>query len=217
MADSLFCKKYGVWDSPNKIDFPSLPNSFVIKTNHASGQFILCKDKSELDVSTVKETFAKWLRVNYYYVNGEWQYKNIKPKVLCEELLEDDIADYRIFCFEGKPTYIKVTKHNINSPGGYDCAIFYPDWTEAEFTMAQNYGHLDITKPDNLDAMLEIAEKLSKDFHFVRVDLYSVSGKTYFAELTFTPNSGGEKFADPAVDLRFGNMFELPNDEYVEV
>ena len=38
--------------------------------------------------------------------------------------------------------------------------------------------------------MLEIAQILSKDFTFVRVDLYSIEEKVYFGELTFSPASG---------------------------
>ena len=216
VADSLFCTKYGVWEHVEDIDIETLPNSFVFKSNHASGHVILCEDKTKLDWVQTKVTLNNWLRTNFFYMHGEWQYKNIKPKIICEELLDADIIDYRIFCFGGKPEYIKVTKHNNESKGGYDCALYYPDWTETEFTLAQNYGYLSVPKPADLDTMLEIARKLSKDFSFVRVDLYSVSGRTYFAELTFTPNSGCEWFTDESVDLRFGEMFKLPKDQYVK-
>ena len=45
--------------------------------------------------------------------------------------------------------------------------------------------------------MIEIARKLSKDFQFVRVDLYckdpdssSIEGNVFFGELTFAPRAG---------------------------
>lgn len=215
-TQKLICQRYGVWDNPDDIDFDSLPDSFVLKSNHASGQFILCRDKKKLDIQQTKRVMKNWLKINYYYASGEWQYKNIKPKIICEKLLESDIVDYRIFCFEGKPTYIKTTRHNTHSTGGYDCALYYPDWTPTEFRMSQNYGEMTIEKPKRLDYMLSVATKLSQDFHFVRVDLYSVENEIYFAELTFTPNSGREKFDNESVDERFGAMFDIPNDEYVE-
>ena len=38
--------------------------------------------------------------------------------------------------------------------------------------------------------MIRIAKILSKDFKFVRVDLYDINGKVYFGELTFSPTNG---------------------------
>lgn len=206
----LLCPRYGIFDSVDDIDFDKLPQSFVLKSNHASGQVIICKDKSRLNIPEAKKDMRLWLKVNYYYSDGEWQYKNIQPKIICEKLLEADIIDYRIFCFEGKPAYIKVTQHNPNSPGGYDYAMYYPDWTKTEFKMSLNYGNLDIEKPKQLEYMLSVAQKLSEDFHFVRVDLYSVGDKVFFAELTFTPNAGKERFERYEDDVRFGSMFQLP-------
>lgn len=214
-AKKLICEQYGTWDNPEDIDFQRLPDSFVLKSNHASGQVILCKDKAQLDIEKVKKKMSEWLSYSYYNDRGEWQYKHIKPQILAERLLESDIVDYRIFCFEGEPTYIKTTKHNPETKGGYDCALYYPDWTPTDFKMAQAYGSMNVPKPEKLDYMLEVARKLSKDFHFVRVDLYSVENNIYFAELTFTPNSGCEKFESQEVDERFGKLFSIPNDEFV--
>ena len=39
----------GVYDSPEIIDFSSLPEKFVLKCNHDSGGLVICKDKSCLD------------------------------------------------------------------------------------------------------------------------------------------------------------------------
>lgn len=215
-TDALVCKKYGIWDNPEDIDFDSLPNSFVLKSNHASGQVIICDNKATLDINKTKKQLKSWLKINFYYLMGEWQYKYIKPLIICEELLDSDIVDYRVFCFEGKPTYIKVTKHNSNSPGGYDYNMYYTNWEKTDFKMSQSYGELDFVKPDRLDYMLELAKKLSEDFHFVRVDFFTVASKVYFAELTFTPNSGCEKFTDFSVDKKFGSLFNLPDDQYVK-
>lgn len=47
-----------------------------------------------------------------------------------------------------------------------------------------------IPKPEKAFEAMQIAEKLAKDFPFVRVDLYIVNNKVYFGELTFTPAAG---------------------------
>ena len=59
--------------------------------------------------------------------------------------------------------------------------------------------------------MLEIAEKLSEGFPYVRVDLYNNGGKIYFGELTFYDSSGMEKFSDSTWNYKFGAMLELPS------
>lgn len=36
---------------------------------------------------------------NYYYVTGEWDYKDIALKIMIEELLDDDMINYGFYCF----------------------------------------------------------------------------------------------------------------------
>ena len=43
---------------------------------------------------------------------------------------------------------------------------------------------------EHLIEMVTLAETLSSDFEFVRVDLYDFDGKIYFGELTFSPWGG---------------------------
>ena len=66
-------------------------------------------------------------------------------------------------------------------------------------------------KPKNLDKMIELARILSKDFPFVRVDLYNVAGKIYFGELTFYPASGYGFFNPDSFDFKLGELFKFPN------
>ena len=40
----------GVWDSPDEIDFDSLPERFALKATHGSAWNILVTDKGALDV-----------------------------------------------------------------------------------------------------------------------------------------------------------------------
>ena len=56
----------------------------------------------------------------------------------------------------------------------------------------------------------ECAERLSKGFPFVRVDLYIVGKKIYFGELTFTPSAGMDEERLKTTDLILGEMLKLP-------
>ena len=58
--------------------------------------------------------------------------------------------------------------------------------------------------------MLVLAEKLCQDFIFVRIDFYSIRGKTYFGEMTFTPQSGQGKWYPEEQNLIYGNLMTLP-------
>lgn len=67
-----------------------------------------------------------------------------------------------------------------------------------------------IPKPSNMEKMFEIAEKLSKGLPFARIDLYSVSGRTYFGEITFFPDSGFDVNLLPETDRHWGEMINIP-------
>ena len=64
-----------------------------------------------------------------------------------------------------------------------------------------------VKRPDNLDEIISIVEKLSAGFRHVRVDLYGLSdGSIKFSELTFTPWSGLKRFIPDYYDDIFGNL-----------
>ncbi len=45
----------GVYDSFEEIDFEVLPNQFVLKPNHTSGNVYICKDKSKINYKELKK------------------------------------------------------------------------------------------------------------------------------------------------------------------
>lgn len=193
----------GVYDSVEDIDIDSLPDQFVLKPNHESARVIICTDKSKMNWKKTADILNDWLHENYYYEWGEWGYKNIPPKILCEKLLADDIIDYRIFCFSGRPFFVKVTKSagHSNKNGFFDVdfnCIFIPEKNNEVFT-----------KPKEWDKMLRLAEALSAEFPFVRVDLYGIGDKVYFSELTFTPANGMDSNIPKEWDLAMGDLYDL--------
>ncbi len=202
----------GVWDSFDEIDFEQLPNQFVLKANHASGWNIIVHDKSTLNISEAKGKFDSWMSKNYAYNNGlELHYANIPHKIIAEEYIADldgDIFDYRFFCFNGKPTYLWVdigsgtTNHKRN--------IYDLNWNLQNYKV--NYPNIqpEPTKPENLDKMVALAEKLCAPFAFVRVDFYNINGKIYFGEMTFTPQGGKGKWEDDQQNTHYGSLITLP-------
>ena len=101
MVDKYEAKKYvaniigkeyiiptlGVWDKFDDIDFDALPNEFVLKPTHTSGNVFICKDKSKIDYKKLKKQVNKWLKRDYYRIHREWPYKNVKPRIIAEKYM----------------------------------------------------------------------------------------------------------------------------------
>ena len=65
-------------------------------------------------------------------------------------------------------------------------------------------------KPENLELLLELAEKLSAGFNHVRVDFYITNdNKIYFGEMTFTSCNGISAWRPKEADLMLGEMIDL--------
>lgn len=97
----------GVYDDIAAIDVATLPSSFVLKPTHTSGDVLFCKDKTTFDWEKAKRLMNSWLSSNYYWYDREWVYKQIKPRIICEEMIrtidDNPPRDYKIFCFDGEP------------------------------------------------------------------------------------------------------------------
>ncbi len=195
----------GVFHSVEEISIEKLPQSFVFKPNHESGRVIICHDKDKINWRKKADIMKNWLRENYYYQTGEWGYKDIPPKILCEKLLQGEVIDYKFFCFNGEPFLVDVIKNRTNI--NHYNEIF----TDLNFNMiSQGKGREDVwRKPQHWEEMIEMAKLLSKDFPFVRVDLYDLEGKVYFGELTFTPADGMDKDLPKELDIEMGELYNI--------
>jgi hypothetical protein len=195
-----------IWSGANPfaIPFSELPAVCIAKTNHGSGSVI--RLHAPHDPETIGTVLSRWLRQNFYWAQREFQYYEIKPRVMIEECLDDGEKDgpldYRFWCFHGKPEAIQVdnNSHSMN-------AFYTPSWEWMDCTYRSTGGIREAKRPGNLDELLTIAAELSAPFDFVRVDLYSVKGKTYCGEFTFTPTAGFNKFDPPEWDAWFGEKW----------
>lgn len=201
----------GVWDSFDEIDFDKLPEKFVIKTTHDSGSVFICQNKNEFDLTKVKEALNKSLKRNYYYNCREWPYKNVKPRIIVEEFVEDlsELVEYKVFCFNGKAKMVLVCKgkaHSDERTNDY-CDL---DLNRLPFTVLYPNSKSDLPRPKELDKMIELSEKLSENVPFLRNDFYLSNGKIYVGELTFFHNAGTKKFEPEEWDYKLGEWLELP-------
>ncbi|MBQ8319645.1 MAG: carbonic anhydrase [Clostridia bacterium] len=211
--EEILVKLYAKSDSVKGLDFERLPDQFVIKTTNGGGglNVIVCPDKTKLDRRELEEKLA-CKKIKSRTGGREWAYYGLEPGVIVEELLINSknplagVNDYKIFCYQGKAKYIVV---DVDRYVGHKRNFYDRDWNRLEYSSDCPPADCDIEKPENYEKMLQIAEKLSEDFPYVRVDLYNVEGKIYFGELTFYPWSGYVQFEPDEADFVFGKDFEL--------
>lgn len=203
---------FGIYNNWNEINFEKMPNKFVIKCTHDSGGVIICKDKSCFNYDEAKKKINKFLKRNYYWSGREWPYKNIKPRIIVEEYIENksegELNDYKFFCFNGIPKIILVCSERFSSNNMCE-TWFDENWKFLDIIESGHRIDKKIKKPQNFEKMKELSKKLSENIPFVRVDFYEVGGKIFFGELTFYPASGFEKFEPKEWDYKFGQMLDL--------
>jgi len=202
----------GKWRNADNIEFDRLPESFILKSNHASAWNIFVTNKQTIDIPSVRSKLNKFLSINYYNIGREYQYRDITPHILAEPLLTSadgsPLLDYKFFCFQGSPQFIQVdfdrqTNHTRNF---YDL-----EWQKMPFNILYPPHIGDPKKPANLDKMIAIARRLAQGFPFIRVDLYEIDGHVYFGELTFHPEGGFGPITPDEWDVKLGKMLVLPS------
>lgn len=179
---------YGVYNNFDEIDFNKLPNKFALKCTHGCAYNIICDDKEKLNKEKAKSKIDEWLKEKYGYATSELHYTKIKPRIIAEKYLCDENGlmpkDYKMYCMNGKVNCILVCSERDNK---LKLSYYDNNWNRLKYEKEEWSSKIDIEKPKNLNKMISIAEDLSKDFPFVRVDFYNDNGNIIFGELTFTP------------------------------
>lgn len=203
----------GVWERIEDIDFASLPEKFVLKTTHDSGGLVICKDKKELDIQRAIKKLTYFLNRRYYDYNREWPYKNVKPRIIAEQYMEDstykELRDYKFFTFGGVPKVLYIAQGR--GKGEPTVADFFDmDFNHLPFTIDHDTAEVPPEKPQNFELMKKLAAKLSEGTPQLRVDFYEVDGRVYFGEMTFFHCSGLAPFHPKEWDRIFGDWVTLP-------
>lgn len=231
MVDKYEAKKYvadiigeeyiiptlGVWDSFDDIDFDLLPEQFVLKCTHDSGGLVICRDKSKLDMNAARRKMESSLRRNYFWTSREWPYKDVKPRIIAEEYLEDGVSghgltDYKFFCFgsEAKMLYVSsgLEDHATASISFYDLQGNKMPFRRKDYRPMED----GLILPDNFDEMLKITNQLAKniDTPFIRLDFYSIKSHIRFSEITFSPCGGMIPFDPKEWDEKLGEWIQIP-------
>lgn len=141
-------------------------------------------------------------------LRGGGKYLIVKGEITELKTEYDELKDYKFFCFNGKVKFFKVdfgrfVEHHANY---YDTDGNLLPFGEKSFEPDPNYI---IELPTNLNEMIKLAERLSKNIPFLRVDFYNINGKIFFGELTFYPASGFGKWTPDKADEMIGEYLKL--------
>ena len=150
------------------------------------------------------------MREDFWKIYCEPQYKDIERRIIVEEYLGNDIQTYKFYCFNGKPMVLYISSNGEN--GEKDLYLDYYDmeWNWLPISLeGHEHAKAKTMKPKNFEKMIDVAENLSLDFPFVRVDLYNLDGRIYFSELTFIPTGGNMKLSPKSVLEEWGSWLQL--------
>lgn len=204
----------GTWETAEQIDFDALPEQFVLKCNHSSGDVIVCRDKSRFDRDQARRQLQKTLQKDYYFAGREWPYKNVKRMIYAEQFMVDEsgyeLKDYKFFCFNGEPRMLYVASDRGKQGEEVKFDFFDLDWNHLPFVNGHPHAKREIPRPQALDEMLRLSRKLAQGFRHVRVDLYDINGQVYFGEMTFFHMSGMARFEPDEWDYTIGAWLDLP-------
>lgn len=133
--------------------------------------------------------------------------------ILCEQFLDTDDGslptDYKFTCIKGEiaDIFVAVERDKKAKYCTYDIQWNLLNYTKPGYLPSQLPS-----KPRLLSEMISVAEKLSEDFSFVRVDLYESNDRIYFGELTFSPWGGHMySYTDQAIQI-LGNKYRVAHE-----
>lgn len=199
----------GVYNTTDEIPWDSLPDKYVLKCNHDSASVILHTDVASFDKEMAIASLNHHLGRNMFWYSREYPYKTVKPRIVCEEFLDDNgkpPADYKIMCFDGKPHYVVLDKDRF---GNHRRDVYDVNWNKTDMSTDHENSDNVTPKPEALDEMLQLAETLSQGFPHVRVDFYYVNGKIYFGEMTFFPWGGPIWFTPDEWNYKLGELLKI--------
>ena len=215
---------YGIYGRVDEINWRRLPKQFVMKDTLGGGgiSVVIVKDKSKIDIEKLKEVALKWIKVDSHRKDAgrEWPYYSGKNhRILFEEYINPEsdsigLIDYKFFCFNGKVEFLYVMG-NRKIGDKVSVSIYDRNFNKLDVKRVGDNLFENVKKPENYDEMLIVAEKLSKDFPHVRVDLYNENGNIKFGEMTFYNASGYMIYEPDDFDYIVGNLFTLERTEVV--
>lgn len=218
IGSKYLSKVHAIWDGNGPLPLERLPERFVAKPNHASGEVQIVWNKSELDEAELLSICKGWLDLDYGKASREYVYADVPRRVMFEELHLDPKTnrvpvDLKFYVFHGVPRVIKIHHDRF---GNLTETYFDRNWTYLPGRRDSTAIGPCVPPPENLALLLELASKLSEGFDFIRVDLYDLGDRIVFGELTNFPG-GGNQYQTEEFDAFLGQFMNSKIDASTDV
>lgn len=185
--------------------------NIVVKSTHGSGNVFIIRDESD-SLSLICKSVLESLSEDYGKKTFEHWYSKIEPMIIVEKLLiktDGNLPeDYKFHIFNNKGNVKVILQVDYDRFIEHTRTFYDEDLNILDLSIKYPNKKIPLIKPDNYENMLYIAKQLSKDFDYVRVDLYNLEGQIYFGELTFAHGSGFEKFDCKKNDYLLGGYWQ---------
>nr|WP_255705786.1 MULTISPECIES: ATP-grasp fold amidoligase family protein [unclassified Ectothiorhodospira] len=185
-----------------------LPSEYVLKTNHSWRTQMIVRSGEKIDFDEAAQTFEKWLANDHSIKTGEYQYRWIEPQVFAEEIIlrpDRSLPDeFNFFCFHGRVQMIEFHRGRFSK---HIRAYLTRDFKRLPI-IRSGYERLEesLEAPLELAEMIKIAERISANDKFLRVD-FMYGERPFLAELTLRPGSGTVSFDPPSADFELGKLW----------
>lgn len=174
-----------LWVGTDAADIPDdvLTGGVVVKANHGSGTNIFLESPPP-DRAAFNARANKFLRKNHGRNRLEWGYFGVKRRLFVEQMVPDCTMEIKMYLFGRHMERLAVIYDRFDDM----CAdLWLTDgqggvaYSETETPVGKKAGR---PKPACMDAALETASEIGKNFDHIRVDFLSDGTNLWFSELT---------------------------------
>ena len=167
----------------------------------------------QLDAVRVNDLLAHWLSLDFEWWPGrtpEWAYRAVTPRIVIEPLMKSpgggNLNEYKVFCFNGQAQVLRVDTGTVTR--GKSFSHYDHTWRYLNATFIEA-GHVHTNgkpqeRPAFLSEIIRVAELLTTDVDFARVDLIDDAGQLRVGEITSYPTAGNFDFDPPEFSEWFG-------------
>lgn len=200
-------------DNPDEVPFDQLKPPYVLKCNHGSGLNVIVTDPAKLDRENARQKLGAMLAHSHGRPMREPGYIPIRPQLLAEHLmLETDglpPLEHKVFVFDGRARIVWTIV--VDADRSRSDAVHTLDWRPLHWCSYNKLYDGALSRPEQLDKFIDLAEAIGAGLDYVRVDIYEWRKRPMVGELTLYNVSGLSRIYPDDADFILGSWWKLPH------
>lgn len=201
-----------IWSGEDLSDSPirSLDFPVVLKSNHASAQYVFVRDCAAINYDEIANLTRKWLAVDWAEQLNEPAYFGIPRRLMIERMIANgdgsQTIEHRVFVFHGK---VKLIASMIVTNDGVFSLFHTPDWERLYWKGINPPYEPGLPRPERITEIIAIAEALTDGDDHLRVDFYDDGTRLFIGEITVYSWSGLLNLSPRTADSQMGAFWTL--------